>query len=75
MDPRGRTPLMLAVTLGYLECSQILLANNADANSSNSEGWTVVQEAVSTGTLPVKITELLNLLNNREIKLFGIRIF
>uniref|UniRef100_A0A6M2DGE1 Putative gpcr-chaperone n=1 Tax=Xenopsylla cheopis TaxID=163159 RepID=A0A6M2DGE1_XENCH len=49
LDPRGRTPLMLAVTLGYLECSQILLANNADANSSNSEGWTVVQEAVSTG--------------------------
>lgn len=40
---------MLAVTLGYLECSQILLANNADANASNAEGWTVVQEAVATG--------------------------
>ncbi|XP_026461286.1 ankyrin repeat domain-containing protein 13D-like [Ctenocephalides felis] len=49
LDPRGRTPLMLAVTLGYLECSQILLANNADANASNAEGWTVVQEAVATG--------------------------
>ncbi|XP_076287516.1 ankyrin repeat domain-containing protein 13D isoform X2 [Lasioglossum baleicum] len=48
-DNRGRTPLMLAVTLGYTGCVGILLQHEANVNTENTEGWTVVQEAVGTG--------------------------
>ncbi|XP_044760632.1 ankyrin repeat domain-containing protein 13D isoform X1 [Coccinella septempunctata] len=48
-DARGRTPLMLAVTLGHLESVRILLNNEANVNVENSEGWTVLQEATATG--------------------------
>ncbi|XP_065155563.1 ankyrin repeat domain-containing protein 13D isoform X2 [Atheta coriaria] len=48
-DNRGRTPLMLAVTLGHLESARVLLNFDANVNFENPEGWTVVQEAVSTG--------------------------
>ncbi|TRY63379.1 hypothetical protein TCAL_03653 [Tigriopus californicus] len=49
VDPRGRTPLMLSVTLGHLESTRVLLKHNANVNVINKGGWTVVQEAVSTG--------------------------
>jgi deoxyadenosine/deoxycytidine kinase len=49
LDNRGRTPLMLAVTLGHLESARTLLNNEANVNCENSHGWTVVQEAVATG--------------------------
>ncbi|GCC26135.1 ankyrin repeat domain-containing protein 13A [Chiloscyllium punctatum] len=49
VDPRGRTPLHLAVSLGHLECVNILLRNNASVDKENAKGWTVLQEAVSTG--------------------------
>ncbi|XP_036424723.1 ankyrin repeat domain-containing protein 13D isoform X1 [Colossoma macropomum] len=49
MDPRGRTPLELAVCLGHLESARVLLRHNADPTHSNAQGWTVLQEAVSTG--------------------------
>ncbi|XP_017780401.1 PREDICTED: ankyrin repeat domain-containing protein 13D isoform X2 [Nicrophorus vespilloides] len=48
-DNRGRTPLMLAVTLGHLEVVRVLLNHHANVNCENPDGWTVVQEAVSTG--------------------------
>ncbi|KAK9887875.1 hypothetical protein WA026_000180 [Henosepilachna vigintioctopunctata] len=48
-DNRGRTPLMLAVTLGHLESVRVLLNSETNINVENSEGWTVVQEAVATG--------------------------
>ncbi|XP_060929566.1 ankyrin repeat domain-containing protein 13B isoform X3 [Limanda limanda] len=48
LDPRGRTPLHLAVTLGQLECTRVLLQNGADVSKENRNGWTVLQEAVST---------------------------
>ncbi|XP_075871326.1 ankyrin repeat domain-containing protein 13B [Nelusetta ayraudi] len=48
LDPRGRTPLHLAVTLGYLDCARILLQQGADVSKENRNGWTVLQEAVST---------------------------
>ncbi|KAL3272380.1 hypothetical protein HHI36_013857 [Cryptolaemus montrouzieri] len=48
-DNRGRTPLMLAVTLGYMESVRTLLNYEANVNVENPEGWTVVQEAVATG--------------------------
>ncbi|XP_067862118.1 ankyrin repeat domain-containing protein 13A [Heptranchias perlo] len=49
VDPRGRTPLHLAVSLGHLECVEVLLRNNASVAKENAKGWTVLQEAVSTG--------------------------
>ncbi|XP_072163526.1 ankyrin repeat domain-containing protein 13D-like [Diadema setosum] len=48
-DPRGRTPLHLAVTLGHIECVRVLLGYDADVTIENLGGWTVIQEAVSTG--------------------------
>ncbi|KAG8002182.1 Ankyrin repeat domain-containing protein 13B, partial [Nibea albiflora] len=48
LDPRGRTPLHLAVTLGYLDCARVLLQQGADVSKENRNGWTVLQEAVST---------------------------
>ena len=39
-DPRGRTPLMLAVTLEQLETSRVLLGHGASVNVENRDGWT-----------------------------------
>jgi len=38
-DPRGRTPLMLAVTLGHLESVKVLLGHAAKVNTDNRDGW------------------------------------
>ncbi|XP_038670250.1 ankyrin repeat domain-containing protein 13B isoform X2 [Scyliorhinus canicula] len=51
LDPRGRTSLHLAVTLGYLECTSVLLKHGADVSKENRNGWTGLQEAISTGDL------------------------
>ncbi|XP_076346137.1 ankyrin repeat domain-containing protein 13B-like isoform X5 [Tachypleus tridentatus] len=55
-DPRGRTPLMLAVALGHLESTRVLLRHNANVNVDYKDGFTVhlkimlvIHEAVSTG--------------------------
>ena len=40
MDPRGRTPLHLAVTLGHLESAQVLLRHGGHANAENTKYWT-----------------------------------
>lgn len=39
-DNRGRTPLMLAVTLGHLESVRTLLNFEANVNCENPDGWT-----------------------------------
>ncbi|NP_001088043.1 ankyrin repeat domain 13A L homeolog [Xenopus laevis] len=49
LDPRGRTPLHLAVSLGHLETARVLLRHKADVTKENRDGWTVLHEAVSTG--------------------------
>jgi ankyrin repeat protein len=38
-DPRGRTPLMLAVTMGHKESVRVLLNHGASVNMENREGW------------------------------------
>ncbi|XP_075166910.1 ankyrin repeat domain-containing protein 13D [Haematobia irritans] len=48
VDPRGRTPLMLAVKLGHIQCVKLLLAAKCNA-TYEYEGWSIVQEAVCTG--------------------------
>lgn len=40
LDPRGRTPLHLATTLGHLDCARVLLAHGADVGRENRSGWT-----------------------------------
>ena len=47
-DPRGRTPVMLAVTLGHKKCAQILLNHNASVNVTDATGFNVLHEAVTT---------------------------
>lgn len=48
IDPRGRTPLMLAVKLSYSQCVKCLLAAKCNA-TYEYEGWSIVQEAVCSG--------------------------
>ena len=47
-DPHGRTALMLAVSLGRGEAARLLIKAGANVNTE-CDGWTVVQEATSTG--------------------------
>lgn len=49
VDPRGRTPVHLAVSLGHLESVRVLLRHGAEVTKENAKNWTVLQEAVSTG--------------------------
>ncbi|XP_032383136.1 ankyrin repeat domain-containing protein 13D [Etheostoma spectabile] len=49
LDPRGRTPLELAVCLGHLESTRVLLRHSADPTHNNAQGWAILQDAVSTG--------------------------
>ncbi|XP_035216367.1 ankyrin repeat domain-containing protein 13D-like [Stegodyphus dumicola] len=58
LDPRGRTPLLLSVTLGRLECTRLLLKANANVNVESKEGFSVLHEAISTGD-PELIQEIL----------------
>ena len=38
-DPRGRTPLHLAVTLKHSECAEVLLYHGANALEINRHQW------------------------------------
>ena len=40
LDPRGRTPLELAVCLGHLESARVLLRYTADPTHCNAQSWT-----------------------------------
>ncbi|CAG9804204.1 unnamed protein product [Chironomus riparius] len=52
LDPRKRTPLMLAVVLSHTQSVKILLG--AKANTfTECNGWTISQEAVSSGDLEI----------------------
>ena len=50
LDPRGRTPLELAVSLGNLESVRVLLRHNASVGQENANGWTGMAPSVATGT-------------------------
>lgn len=40
LDPRGRTPLELAVCLGHMESTRVLLRHSSDPTYCNTQGWT-----------------------------------
>lgn len=40
LDPRGRTPLLLAVVLGRMECAIALLKRGANAQFEHKTNWT-----------------------------------
>lgn len=40
VDPRGRTPLHLAVSLGHLESVRVLLRLGAAVTKENAKNWT-----------------------------------
>lgn len=40
VDPRGRTPLHLAVSLGHLESVRVLLRHSAEVTKENAKNWT-----------------------------------
>ncbi|XP_049872995.1 ankyrin repeat domain-containing protein 13D [Pectinophora gossypiella] len=67
-DTRGRTPLLLAVTLGHVESVRALIDAGADVNCEK-DGWTAVQEATATGNV-----ELLSLvLSTRDYQRHVVR--
>lgn len=69
-DFRGRTPLMLAVTLGHLEATRTLLKYNCNGNVENADGWTVVQEATATGDPEI----LKVVLEGRDVERYSSRV-
>lgn len=40
VDPRGRTPLHLAVSLGHMESVRVLLRHGAQVTKENANNWT-----------------------------------
>ncbi|NXM90993.1 AN13B protein, partial [Oenanthe oenanthe] len=66
LDPRGRTPLHLATTLGHLECARVLLKHGADVGKENRSGWTGVPRP---WTLPLCPTVLQEAVSTRDLEL------
>ncbi|XP_019853015.1 PREDICTED: ankyrin repeat domain-containing protein 13B-like [Amphimedon queenslandica] len=49
VDPRGRTPLHLSVSLNHRDCTEVLLYHGANALATNRHHWSVLHEAICTG--------------------------
>lgn len=54
LDPRGRTPLELAVSLGNLESARVLLRHNASVGQENVHGWTGMDAWLRVHILPAE---------------------
>lgn len=55
-DVRGRTPLMLAVTLGHLETARLLMERGANINTENKDGWTGEQHKNLIGVIKGRLS-------------------
>lgn len=53
LDPRGRTPLELAVCLGHLESTRVLLRYSADPTHCNAQSWTSEYEPFMSYRPPI----------------------
>ncbi|NXV72550.1 AN13B protein, partial [Atlantisia rogersi] len=71
LDPRGRTPLHLATTLGHLECARVLLKHGADVGKENRSGWTAMLCHVvpPLGTAPLCPAVLQEAVSTRDLEL------
>lgn len=49
-DARGRTPLLLAYSLNYLEAAEVLIAAGADAKTRLLGGWEAIEVSHATPT-------------------------
>ena len=59
LDPRGRTPLELAVCLGHLESARVLLRYTADPTHCNAQSWTSEYRRPSHTTARSSVSALL----------------
>lgn len=48
-DPKGRTALSWAASMGNLECVKVLLEANANLDEADLEKWTPMHHAVKHG--------------------------
>ncbi|NXD50323.1 AN13B protein, partial [Corvus moneduloides] len=69
LDPRGRTPLHLATTLGHLECARVLLKHGADVGKENRSGWTGCHAVPWPWALPLCPTVLQEAVSTRDLEL------
>lgn len=69
-DVRGRTPLLLAVTLGHVDCARALLDAGANPNIEDNNGYGALQEAISIGD-PEFIADIIH---QRDLNRFSSRV-
>ena len=76
IDPRGRTPLHLAISLGEFEIARMLLVSGANPTSKNAGGWSALHEAVSFWIFNFsnfsEVFVLFNFFNRSEIFLMNV---
>lgn len=69
-DPRGRSPLLLAATLGYWDIVKYLAEEGASLSSDDKSGFNVFHETVTAGD-----TELVSeMMYRRDLQRFTSRI-
>lgn len=69
-DPRGRSPLLLAASLGYWEIVKYLAEEGASLSSDDKSGFNVFHETVTSGD-PQLVSEMMY---RRDLQRFTSRV-